>query len=138
MGKALSYAIREKIILRREKGQPFKQISTDLACSESGVKKIWYAYKKQGKDCLSNNYANCGKKSTYPETVRSAVSLIRDNQQGANYVHSKLLKDYPNLRIPSVRTLTRWWKKEGTNRERGRPRTTEKKDGPQILITPGK
>ena len=138
MGKALSYAIRQKIIIRREKGQSFEQISIDLGCSKSGVKKIWYAYKKLGASSLTNNYSNCGKKSTYPTTVKSAVDLIRDNRQGGNYVHSKLLKDYSNLPIPSSRTLTRWWKKEGTNRKRGRPRKNEKKVGQQMPTTLGK
>ena len=138
MGKALSYAVRQKIIHRREKGQSFKQIALDLGCSESGTKKIWYSYKKLGTSSLSNNYTNCGTKSTFPQSVRSAVNLIRDNSQGGNYVHSKLLKDYSNLPIPSSRTLTRWWKKDGTNRKKGRPRETEKKVGPQMLTTPGK
>jgi len=46
MGRALSYAVRQKIIYRREKGQSFQQIAIGFGCSESGVKKIWYAYKK--------------------------------------------------------------------------------------------
>lgn len=138
MGKALSYAVREKIIHRREKGQSFGQISLDLGFSVSGVKKIWYAYKKQGTSALSNNYSNCGGTSTFPQSVKAAVNLVRDNNQGGNYVRSKLLKDYSELRIPSSRTLTRWWKKEGTNRQRGRPRKTEKKAGLQLLTTPGK
>lgn len=138
MGKALSYAIRQKIISRKENGQIFKQISKELGCSESGVKKIWYGYKKEGNKVLITNYSNCGRKSTYPQSVHSAVEVIRDNKQGSNYVHSKLLKDYPELSTPSSRTLTRWWKKQGSNRKPGRPRASEKKAGQQMHIIPGK
>ena len=138
MGKALSYAVREKIIFRREKGQSFREISDSLGCSESGTKKIWYAYKKQGLTALSNNYSQCGGSSKFTQAVHEAVNEIRDNNQGASYVYSKLAKDYSHLTIPKARTLGRWWKKQGTNRQRGRPVSSEKKDGQEKLITLGK
>ena len=138
MGKALSYAVREKIIFRREKGQSFKEISVNLGCSESGAKKIWYAYKKQGIPALSNNYSRCGGRSKFTQAVHDAVNEIRDNNQGATYVYSKLVKDYSHLSIPKARTLSRWWKKQGTNRQRGRPVSSEKKDGQNKPITLGK
>ncbi len=138
MGKALSYAIREKIVERRKKGQSFNDISIALNCSESGAKKIWYAYKKQGSTALENNYSNCGRISHFPQAVHDTADKIRDNNQGATYVYSKLLKDYPHLDIPTARTLSRWWKNEGTNRQRGRPVSSEKNYGQKKLTTPGK
>lgn len=127
MGKALSYAVRETIILRRKKGQPYKKIAADLNCSEPGVKKIWYAYKKEGDSALLTKYSNCGKSSDYGQEVRDAINEIRDNQQGASYVRSKLIKNHPDLKAPCLRTMTRWWLAEGTNRKRGRVRKEEKK-----------
>lgn len=138
MGKALSYAVREKIIAQREQGRSFKEISDNLNCSESGAKKIWYSYKEHGSKSLSNNYSNCGRNSTFSSAVHKAIDEIRDNHQGAYYVHSKLLKDYRHLEIPNVRTLNRWWKKQGTNRKRGRPSVSEKKYGHEKSITLGK
>jgi len=138
MGKALSYAVREKIVERRKKGQSFNQISTALGCSESGAKKIWYAYKKQGSTALENNYSRCGRSSPFAQAVHDAVNEIRDNNQGATYVYSKLVKDYPDLVLPKARTLSRWWKKQGINRQRGRPVSSEKKGGQVKLTTPGK
>lgn len=127
MGKALSYAIREKIIERRKKGQAYKKIALALDCSEAGAKKIWYAYQKEGDQALLTKYSNCGGHTVYDAEVRAAVKKIRDNQQGGSYVRSKLLKNHPNLPTPCIRTLTRWWNKEGTNRSKGRVRKTEKK-----------
>lgn len=138
MGKALSYTIREKIVARRKKGQSFKQISIDLGCSESGAKKIWYAFKKHGPTAFVNNYSRCGRCSPFSQAVHDAVNEIRDNDQGATYVYSKLVKKYPDLVAPKARTLSRWWKKQGTNRQRGRPVSSEKKGGQTKLTTPGK
>ncbi len=129
MGKALSYAVREKIISRKEKGESFKEISLALGCSESGAKKIWYSYKKQGLSVLDNNYSGCGRTSVFPQAILDAIDEIRDNNQGATYVYSKLVKDYPSLSIPTARTISRWWKKQGKNRQRGRPVSSEKKLG---------
>lgn len=138
MGKALSFAIREKIISERKKGQSFKDISISLGCSESGAKKIWYSYKKQGIEALNNNYSRCGRLSPFSESVHQAIDTIRDNNQGSYYVYSKLVKDYSHLDLPKARTLSRWWKTQGTNRKRGRPLSAEKKHGPKRLTILGK
>ena len=98
-----------------------------MGYSESGIRKIWYGYQKEGKKIYENKYGNCGPKSDYRITVRAAIKEIRDNEQGAYYVHSKLKQKYPKLAIPSARTIQRWWVKEGTNRTKGRPREYEKK-----------
>ena len=138
MGKALSYATREKIILRRQKGQDYSEIASSLNCSESGVKKIWYAYQKNGESALKTNYHNCGGHSVYGSDTRELVKEIRDNQQGSYYVHSKLVQKYPNKQLPSTRTINRWWEKEGTNRKKGRPSSSEKKTGQIKPTKPGK
>lgn len=138
MGKALSFAIRQKIIERRQDSQSYEQIATDLGCSISGVKKIWYAYQKKGDQVLYNNYSNCGGHSIYGSSIREQVDLIRDNQQGSAYVYSKFCQKYPKQTPPSRRTLNRWWQKDGSNRQRGRPTLSEKKDGLIKPIKPGK
>lgn len=138
MGKPLSYAVREKIISLKEQGKSFKQISQVLCCSESGVKKIWYNYQKYGSKALDTDYSRCGRPSPYDKSIHIIIDKIRDNQQGATYVYSKLAKDYSELRIPHARTISRWWKKEKTNRKRGRPQSIEKKDGLKKLIILGK
>lgn len=127
MSKALSYAVRQKIVERRQKQQSYPQIAQALNCSVSGVKKIWYAYQKHGKTAFNTQYSNCGGHSIYGDVIREKVNDIRDNQQGSYYVHSKLVEKHPNLKRPSTRTLNRWWQKEGTNRQKGKPSSSEKK-----------
>ena len=127
MGKAISYDHREKIVQRKKQGQDDYQIAKDLGVSQGVVRKILKLYQIKGIAAFETNYSNCGKTSCYGEEVRKAVKKIRDNRQGAAYVRSKLLQHYPHLDAPSERTLTRWWKKEKTNRSKGRPVEREKK-----------
>jgi len=138
MGKAIPYDNRVKIIERMEKGETAEELAEEMGYSEGGVKKIWYKYQKEGTKAYDNNYGNCGKKSSYGEKVRGAVKEIRDNKQGGCYVRSKLIQKHPGLVIPSERTLQRWWVTEQTNREKGRPKKKEKKDGAEPLTKDGK
>ena len=138
MGKAISYAVREKIVARRQQGEKYSEIAMAFNCSESGVKKIWYAYQKTGESALKTNYHNCGGHSIYGSDIKELVKEIRDNQQGSYYVHSKLELKRPKEDLPSARTINRWWKKEGSSRKVGRPSSSEKKTGQSNLTKPGK
>lgn len=129
MGRAISYTKRQKIIERRLRGDIFSTIANDLGVSVPGVKKIWYAYQKKGAAALTTTYNNCGAKTRYPEKVRDLIDQLRDNQQGADYIVSKVEAKYPDIPCPSVRTLQRWWQAEGTSLARGRVATAKKKSG---------
>lgn len=129
MGKAIPYDYRAKIVIKIESGQSYQETAAEFGYSESGIKKIWYAFKKEGESSFIPKYGNCGRISPYKEEIRDKVDEIRDNQQGGTYVYSKLKAKHPDLSIPSVRTLTRWWAKEQTNRPKGRPKEKEKKNG---------
>jgi len=138
MGKAIPFAYRQKIVERRKSGESYESISAALGYSESGVKKIWYKYQKEGEAAFSTNYSNCGSHSPYAQSIHETVNILRDNQQGSSYIYSKFVLKHPNLVAPSARTLRRWWVKEQTNRKRGTPSSNEKKGGVNIVITLGK
>jgi len=127
MGSPISYDHRVKIVERRKSGETYKSIATDFNLSESGVKKIWYAYQKVGETAYEPDYSKCGKKTIYKSDTHELIKEVRDNEQGANYVRSKLLMKYPKRKIPCERTIQRLWLKQGTNRSKGRPTDTEKK-----------
>ena len=122
MGKAIPYDFRVKIIERIQEGESYHILAQEMGYSESGVKKIWYAFKKYGEASLCNKYKNCGRNPLYTTSVHDAIKEIRDNKQGGGYVRSKLEQKYPHLAIPSERTLQRWWVSAGTSNEKGRPR----------------
>lgn len=131
MGKAIPYAYRIKIVERLKAGENYKALSEEMGYSESGIKKIWRNYKKEGEESFKNKYKNCGRNSSYNQELWEKVKEIRDNGQGGSYVYSKLNQLYPDLSIPSERTIQRWWVKEGTNRKKGRPLDIEKKVEPK-------
>lgn len=127
MGKPISYDHRVKIIERRKCGETYKSIAVDFNLSESGVKKIWYAYQKSGESAYKTNYFNCGQSTTFKADTHALIDEVRDNEQGADYVRSKLLIKHPKRKIPCTRTIQRLWLKQGTSRPKGRPTDTEKK-----------
>jgi len=127
MGKPIPYDYRVKIVKRRKSGETYKSIAEDFNLSESGVKKIWYAYQKVGEAAYNADYSNCGHSTIYKEDTHELINEIRDNQQGGNYVRSKLLMKHPDKKIPCARTIQRLWNKQGTARAKGRPTDREKK-----------
>lgn len=127
MGKAIPYDYRLKIVDRIKLGETAKQLAVEMGYSEAGIKKIWYAYKKEGEDAFKTKYHNCGRTSIYDNTVRQNIKELRDNSQGGSYIRSKLEQKFPDQVAPSERTLQRWWLAEGTNRKKGKPTDSEKK-----------
>lgn len=138
MGRAISYDERVKIVERVKAGESYETIALDINRSIVGVKKIWYAYKKEGTSAFKTKYLNCGRSSEYAQAIRDDLNQLRDNQQGADYVHSKFLAQYPDRKAPHPRTLNRWWQEAGTARPKGRPSTPEKKSGVSLLMKLGK
>lgn len=129
MGKPISYDYRCLIIKKKNQVQTFSSISQELGYSLSGVKKIWYAYQKEGESGLKLKYSNCGRPTIYDETVEKKVNKLRTGDQGASYIHSQYELKYSKEQAPSISTIQRMWQKEKTNRSKGRPTNREKKVG---------
>jgi len=129
MGQSIPYDFRKKIIAERQSGKTYSKISEELGYSLSGVKKIWYAYQKEGELSLKPKYFNSGRKSPFDKEVRDSVSAIKTGKQGAPFVYSMFKKKHEGLKAPSIRTLQRWWETSDKKRSRGRPPEKEKKLG---------
>lgn len=152
MGQPIPYDYRLKIVNRMKAGAKSKDLAQEYGYSESGVKKIWYRYKKEGEKGLELKYRNCGRKGVYSPEMRRLVNTLRDNNQGGDYIYSKLklhqqnqqsstlniVQDIDLEKIPCARTLQRWWQSVGENRPNHRPTNTEKKAGQIPLTTHGK
>jgi len=138
MGKAIPYDVRIKIIERCKDGEDYSDIANDLQFSVSGVKKLWYKYRRQGDAAIGTAYKNCGRRSPYGDDIRDAIKEIRDNTQGAEYVLSKLKMRYDSKLLPCARTIQRWWAAEGASRPRGAVPKREKKGGAGKYTTLGK
>lgn len=138
MGQPIAYDFRVKIVAMRKRGNTYKAIAKFYNLSESGVKKIWYNYQKNGSSAYHPDYSNCGRPRVYQEDTQELISQVRDNEQGGNYVRSKLCSKYPNRQIPSVRTIQRLWVEQKTNRSKGRSTDRKKKSGVKRLMKRGK
>ena len=138
MASPIPYDYRQQIIRRRNAGQSFPLIAEQLGYSLSGVKKIWYKYKKQGASSFKTQHHKCGRKSAFDESIFESIKRIKTGNQGAPYVYSRLRSIHPEIDVPSIRTLQRWALVNGTSRSTGRPPKKEKKVGPNTHITLGK
>ena len=127
MGIPICYDERVKIVERVKLGDSYESIAFDIGRSVVGVKKIWYAFKKEGSLAFHTKYRNCGRKSEYDSQIRQDLEKFRDNQQGASYVYSKFRAKYPDKKAPHPSTLNRWWRDAGNSRPKGRPSSIEKK-----------
>ena len=138
MARFIPYDLRKLIVLRRQSKISYQKIHEELGYSISGIKKIWYQYQKEGEPALRPNYDNCGRKSSYSQTVHDAIAAIRTGEQGAPYVYSMLKLKYPGLKRPHTRTIQRWWEARSVNRPKGRPSEAEKNRGQPTPTKPGK
>ena len=138
MASFIPYDLRKLIVSRRQSGVTYESIQVEIGYSISGIRKIWYQYQKEGDSCFKTKYENCGSKSSYCQSVRDAVTIIRTGEQGAPFVYSMLKVKYPNLPRPHLRTIQRWWEKQQVNRPKGRPSESEKKSGLKTPMKLGK
>lgn len=121
MGKMIPYDFRVRIIQLRESGMTYEAIALEYGFSISGVKGICRRYRKLGPSGLQTSYSNCGKHSLYGQDVRTLIAQIKDGDQGAPYVRSRLQNNYPQLQVPHERTIQRWWRANGEQRGRAAP-----------------
>ena len=129
MASPIPYEIRVKIVDQMRSKGTIKELAKEYNYSIAGVRKIWKQYQIEGESSFHTKYSNCGRTPVYGKKVKRLVTQIRDNEQGTNYVSSKMLSKYPDSPSPHPRTLQRWWAKEETNRAKGRITDKEKKLG---------
>lgn len=118
MPKPIPHDIRLKIIRDRQAGQSFATIAHSTNYSISGVKKIWSQFKGKGLEGLQLGYHRCGRSSPFSDDMHRLISSVKEGDQGAPFIRSILEHNHPGLRIPHERTIQRWWKAKGENREK--------------------
>jgi hypothetical protein len=124
MGKAIPYDLRVKIVRDFESGRTQNAIAEEIGCSKAAVKKLLGQYRRKGEAALKADYSKCGKTSRRHFTIEIEAEVMRrkDMSPGAGYVYSVLVEAHPDQRIPSSRTIQRWWAARGNARAPGRPR----------------
>lgn len=108
---------RREIVKRHEAGESLKAISDDLHLSYNTVKKIWAHWLKYQK--VTPNYEQAKQKGTrqYRHIYEAALTMRRAHPRwGAALIRLKLGEAHPAAKLPSVRSLQRWFRAAGIGR----------------------
>lgn len=119
MGQALSKLLRQEIISSYLYHESFASISTRLGVGYSTVRRLCKAYEQMGPLCLDTAYDRCGRfSSAYPSFIKRASCFLKfyHPNWGADYILVLLRLKYPQLALPSARTLQRWFAAKGLNK----------------------
>jgi hypothetical protein len=112
MPRAVPRPIRELIVQRHQEGEALHAIAQDLAQPFYTVRRVWRRFRDRGEAGLAPDYARCAHATSpaHPLIVRAAVSLKRWHPGwGAGLIRVLLQQKWPDLPVPSERTLQRWW-----------------------------
>jgi transposase len=122
MGQATNLALRERLMELRQGGQTLKAISEALGLPYSTTKKLNRRFREKGELGLAPDYQNCGKQSGYiGEPYQELARQLKELHPGWGAprlrVELSLTQPTPG-KLPSIRTLQRWYRKWGLIRPR--------------------
>ena len=109
-----SVEIRRQIVKRHEKGETLKSISREMNIPYISVKSVWRHWRVHKK--LEPNYEKASEKGTrlYTHIYPEAIAMKKAHRRwGAGLIRVELRKQFPNERLPSERTLQRWFREAG-------------------------
>lgn len=113
MGQPLSMTLRLLLVEQHLQGQSLAQIARSHHLSYATVRTIWQRFEARGRQGLAPDYSRCGRPRRDDRIYRAARYLkFLHRQWGAPLIRLKLEQRYGSA-IPSVRTLQRWFKRDG-------------------------
>lgn len=106
-----SISIREQIVREKLSGKTLIAISEAYSISYSTVRRIWKKYEEGGFENIKPGYSNCGpKRPIYYRMYRRSIWLKRHHLTwGAPYILTLIAQKYPTEKLPSVRTVQKWF-----------------------------
>lgn len=115
---SLSIDKRRLIVSEKLLGKSLLAISSEHNISYSTVKRIWSRYRKEGTSGLSPKYENCGQTgSKYHKFYELAIQTKKAHPKwGSPYILTLLSKEYPEEKLPDVRTLQNWFSSLSLNK----------------------
>lgn len=115
MPRSIPVPVRWEIVERhRDRKESLRSIACLLGLSEDGVRKIWRQYRDEGD--VAPRYSRCGQREHEFSRLayRGALTLKRRHPTwGAGYIIVCLRERWPDLSLPSERTVQRWFRKAG-------------------------
>jgi transposase len=118
MPRPISLLLQNQIVLLHNQEMSLQEIATVLQMPFSTVRAVWRRYDKSEQKTLPAPYQGCYKKELHHEELirRAAVFLKRRHPSwGAGLVLVLLRERWANKKLPSTRTIQRWWQKAKVN-----------------------
>lgn len=128
MAVAIPFATRQQLVVLRDQGKSYRQISQELGVSYDAIRRIGKRQNQLGEEGLLPHYNQCGTNGIRLSAFYYRVSLWLKRAHplwGAPYIRLQLDARYAMGRLPSIRTLQLWFKAAGLTKPR-----------PQLLNTP--
>lgn len=127
MGEASSHALRQEVYTLWESDFSYVYISEELSIPYSTVRNLCKRFEKLGVTGLTPDYHNCGQGREPKRTdliYRTAVWLKSKHRKwGGEYIRLILRERYPEVKVPTARTMQNWYKALDLNPQRDkRPR----------------
>jgi hypothetical protein len=113
MSRAIAVPIRQQMVELHLAGQSYAAIARQLQQSSASVRQICRRYRPGEASCLQPHYENCGRHGQRSEVRiwRAAVYLKRRHRHwGAGYIQVLLRQRWPEAKLPTVRTMQRWFR----------------------------
>jgi hypothetical protein len=118
MSRSIDYHVREQIITDCLAGLSYSELSRKYTINYGTIKTYHERYLAEGMQGLVPHYSNCGKHMPERSNLafRASSFLKRIHPLwGAPFIKIKLQERYPDLVLPAVRTLQKWFKFQGLN-----------------------
>lgn len=116
MARAIAVPVRRVLLRRWQRGQSIREIAEALALRPRTVRHLLQRWRAENLPTLEPAYQRCGQPHPWPrrETFEAALRLRREHPSwGAGYIRVQLRQRWPRRRLPSTRTLQRWFARAG-------------------------
>lgn len=127
MGRAINFALRERIMELRQEGTTIKSISEQLSLSLSTTKSLCRRFREKGVAGLTPSYSNCGSKTVLRFRDDCKGAALRQREQHPNWGAPRIrvelqqcsdVQPDKDSSLPSIRTLQKWYRAAGLYKPR--------------------
>jgi hypothetical protein len=109
--------MRRQIVEGHQEGRTLREVSLSLGVAYVTVKGIWAYWVKYGK--LSANYEQARQRGTrkYQAVYTESLAIKKAHPRwGGGMIRLELSKRLPDVALPSVRSIQRWFRQAGISR----------------------
>lgn len=122
MAVPIAVAIRQQVVERRLGGQNLGEVARALNIPYESARTVWKLYQKEGR--IRPAYENCGPQGpkASKRVYRAALFLKHLHPTwGAPLIRHLIQEKWKEEKVPSERSIQRWFKQAGINRPRKKP-----------------